>query len=56
MKEPLKRHSFIAAFLALLLGSVFYFNGGDDIQQLNGLTMGTSYQVQIVDMPANIAA
>ena len=56
MNKPLKRNSFIAAFLALFLGSVLFFTGGDDIQQLNGLTMGTSYQVQIVDMPANIAA
>ena len=57
MKELLKRHSFTVTFLVLFLGSVFYFTGGDeDIQQLNGLTMGTSYQVQIVDMPDDIAA
>jgi FAD:protein FMN transferase len=57
MKELLKRHSFTATFLALFLGSVFYFtDGGEDIQQLNGLTMGTSYQIQIVDMPEDIAA
>ena len=57
MKELLKRHSFSATFLVLFLGSVFFFTGdGDDIQQLNGLTMGTSYQVQIVDMPDTISA
>ena len=57
MKELLKRHSFTATFLVLFLGSAFLFTGGgEEIQQLNGLTMGTSYQVQIVDMPADIAA
>lgn len=57
MNELLKRHSFTATFLVLFLGSVFYFTGGgEDIQQLNGLTMGTSYQVQIVDMPEGITA
>ncbi|PCI78999.1 MAG: hypothetical protein COB20_05795 [SAR86 cluster bacterium] len=57
MKELLKRHSSTAIFLLLLLGSVFYFTDrGEDIQQLTGLTMGTSYQVQIVDMPEDIAA
>jgi FAD:protein FMN transferase len=56
MKELLKRHSFSATFLVLFLGSVLIFSGGDDIQQLNGFTMGTSYQVQIVDMPEDIPA
>jgi FAD:protein FMN transferase len=56
MKVLFNRHSFAATFLALILGAVFFFTGGDDIQQLNGLTMGTSYQVQIVDMPEDIAA
>ncbi|GJM14368.1 MAG: FAD:protein FMN transferase [Pseudohongiella sp.] len=57
MNELLKRHSFSATFLALFLGSVFFFTGGgEDIQALNGFTMGTSYQVQIVDMPEDIPA
>ncbi len=57
MKELLKRHSFSATFLVLFLGSVFLFTGGgEEIQQLNGSTMGTSYQVQIVDMPDAITA
>lgn len=57
MKELLKRHSFSATFLVLFLGSVFFFTDGeDDIQQLNGITMGTNYQVQIVDMPEEFAA
>ncbi len=57
MNELLKRHSFTATFLVLFLGSVFYFTGGnEDIQQLNGFTMGTSYRIQIVDMPQDTAA
>jgi len=57
MKELFKRHSFSATFLILLLGSAFFFaQDSGDIQRLNGLTMGTSYQVQIVDMPDDIPA
>lgn len=57
MKELLKRHSFSAIFLVLFLGSVFLFSGADDdIQRLNGFTMGTSYEIQIVDMPEVISA
>tara|TARA_B110000858_G_scaffold124146_1_gene141586 strand:+ start:16800 stop:17858 length:1059 start_codon:yes stop_codon:yes gene_type:complete len=56
MKELLKRHSFSATFLVLFLGSVFFFTGGDnDIQRLNGLTMGTGYQLQLVDIPQDIS-
>ncbi len=57
MNELLKRHSFSATFLVLFLGSVFLFSGGDgEIQRLNGFTMGTSYELQIVDMPEDITA
>ena len=57
MIELLKRHSFSATFLVLFLSFVFFFGGdGEEIQQLNGFTMGTSYQVQIVDMPDTISA
>ncbi len=57
MLELLKRHSFSAAFLILFVGSIFLFGGsGGDIRQLNGFTMGTGYQVQIVDMPEDIGA
>jgi len=56
MKKLLRRYTSTAIFLTFLLGSVFYFVGSDDILQLNGLTMGTSYQVQIVDMPGDIEA
>lgn len=56
MKELLKRHSFSATFLVLFLGYVFFFTGGGgEIQQLSGFTMGTSYQVQVVDMPDGLS-
>ncbi|MBL4581322.1 MAG: FAD:protein FMN transferase [Gammaproteobacteria bacterium] len=52
-----RRHSFVTIFLVLILVSVLYFtDGGEDIQKLSGRTMGTSYQVQIVDMPRELAA
>ena len=56
MEKLLRRYTSTAIFLTFLLGSVSYFVGSDDILQLNGLTMGTSYQVQIVDMPGDIEA
>ena len=56
MKKSLKRLGLTAIFLTFVLGSVFYLTGGDDILQVSGLTMGTSYQVQVVDMPVGIAA
>ena len=56
MKKLLRRYTSTVIFLTFLLGSVLYFVGSDDILQLNGLTMGTSYQVQIVDMPGDIEA
>ena len=56
MKKLLRRYTSTVIFLTFLLGSVLYFVGSDDILQLNGLTMGTSYQVQIVDMPVDIEA
>lgn len=55
MIEILRRHSFSATFLIILFVFVFLSTGGeDDIQQLSGYTMGTTYQVQIVDMPAGV--
>lgn len=57
MKQLLKRHSVSAIFLALFLGSIFLFSGSnDEIQRLDGFTMGTSYELQVVDMPEDISA
>jgi thiamine biosynthesis lipoprotein len=48
----LRRHSLLTTFLAALSAAAILFSGAcDDIQQLTGYTMGTTYQLQIVDMP-----
>jgi thiamine biosynthesis lipoprotein len=48
----LRRHTFSLAFLAALFG-FFYLSGSDDrsIEQLSGLTMGTSYKLQLAHIP-----
>lgn len=52
MIELLRRHSFSITFLVILFAFVFLSTGGEgDIQQLSGYTMGTTYQLQLVDMP-----
>jgi len=57
VKKILRRYSFSIVFLILLAGYAFLFNGSDgEIHRLDGFTMGTSYQVQIVDMPAGIGS
>lgn len=56
MKEILRRHSFSISLLVILVGSVFFFaNRGGGIQRFSGYTMGTTYQIQIVDMPAGLS-
>lgn len=55
MKDLLRRYSVTIAIGVLLLGYVFLRpESGGEIQRLDGFTMGTSYQVQLVDMPAEI--
>ena len=56
MKKSLKLLGLAVVFLTFVLGLVFYATGGDDILRFSGLTMGTSYQVQVVDMPEDIEA
>lgn len=57
MKELLLRYRVSIVILALVLGYVVLSGeSGGEIQQLNGFTMGTSYQVQIVDMPVDISS
>lgn len=56
MREILRNHSFSVAFLAILFGFVFLF--GDDeaqIQRLSGYTMGTTYQLQLVELPPDLS-
>ncbi len=55
MISVLRRHTFSLAFLAALFG-FFYLSNSDDrsIDQLSGLTMGTSYRLQLADVPAEL--
>ena len=56
MIELLRRHVVSISFLAIFLVFVFLSRDGEgDIQQLSGYTMGTTYELQIVDMPEGIA-
>ena len=56
MKETLSRHSFSVAFLFILFGSLYFYIGRESgIQQLSGYTMGTTYQIQLVDMPTELS-
>jgi len=50
----LRRVAFPATFLAALLGLVYFWGTPSPatIRQLSGLTMGTSYRIQLVDLPA----
>jgi thiamine biosynthesis lipoprotein len=52
----LRRHTFSLAFLAALFG-FFYLSGSDDrsIEQLSGLTMGTSYKLQLAHIPEQLS-
>ena len=57
MIEILRRHSFSITFLVILVVFVFLSRDGeDDIHQLSGYTMGTTYQIQIVDMPNRVSS
>ena len=52
MKEILRRHSFSITFLVLLFAFVFLFDdGSSQLERLSGYTMGTSFEVQLVDIP-----
>lgn len=54
MTSGLRRVAFPLAFLAVLLGFLFFWGSSSpaSIRQLSGLTMGTSYRIQLVDLPA----
>lgn len=53
MKEILRQHSFSITFVVVVFGYFLVFAGDDsEIQQLSGFTMGTSYQIQLVKIPA----
>ncbi len=53
MIEILRQHTFSITFVVILF-SYFLFEGAnnDDLHVLNGFTMGTTYQVQLPELPA----
>ncbi|MDA0690056.1 MAG: FAD:protein FMN transferase [Proteobacteria bacterium] len=53
MIEILRQHTFSITFVVILF-SYFLFEGAnnDDLQVLNGFTMGTTYQVQLPELPS----
>ncbi|MFT4862549.1 MAG: thiamine biosynthesis lipoprotein [Pseudohongiellaceae bacterium] len=56
MIDMLRRHPFSLAFVAALFG-FFYLSSSDDrkIEQFSGLTMGTSYQLQLAHIPPQLS-
>ncbi|MDD9889163.1 MAG: FAD:protein FMN transferase [Gammaproteobacteria bacterium] len=54
MNEILRRHSFSIAFLILVVGAIFIMpESGDGLERFSGFTMGTSYEIQLVAIPAS---
>ena len=52
MLEIIRRHSFSIAFFALFGAIIFYEPiEGAVIERFSGFTMGTSYEIQVVDIP-----
>jgi len=53
MTEILRRHAFSITFIAILVAFVFLFDSDQgEITRLTGYTMGTTYDLQLVDVPA----
>lgn len=53
MLDIFRRHSFSITFLVIVLGTVFLLPGTDNNRErFTGFTMGTSYEVQLVGIPA----
>jgi thiamine biosynthesis lipoprotein len=53
MIEILRRYGIAIAFFSVLLMLLFFTSEEDEIQQLAGYTMGTTFQLQFVGMPEN---
>ena len=52
-----RRHGYLITFLVLLfVGILVLVRPSGGIQQLRGYTMGTTYRIQIVDMPAALSS
>ena len=51
MTEILRRHAFSVASIALLLAFVFFYSSDEsEIVRFSGYTMGTTYEVQVVEV------
>ena len=51
MRKILRQHRFSVAFLLVLFAFFFLFSGDDEIYHLPGLTMGTTYDLQLLELP-----
>lgn len=55
MKEILRRHSFSITFLVVLFSYFFLFSSEEnELSRLSGYTMGTTYNLQIVEFPNSV--
>ncbi len=54
MAEIFRRHAFSITFLVILFGFVFFSGGDDELVSLSGFTMGTTFQVQLVEIPPDM--
>lgn len=53
--ELVRRHAFTISFLSIFIVSVFVFTDGETpIQRFSGYTMGTTYEVQLVEFPDGV--
>ena len=54
MRDFFRRHSFSITFVVVLAAIVFYDPSNQEaIARFSGFTMGTSYDIQVVDIPAS---
>lgn len=54
MNEIIRRHAFSITFVVILFGFVLFPGGDDELESLSGFTMGTTFQVQLLDIPAGM--
>lgn len=53
--ELVRRHAFTLGFLSLFIIFVFFYTDDEaTLQRFTGYTMGTSYEVQLVEFPAGV--
>jgi thiamine biosynthesis lipoprotein len=54
MRDILRNHSFSVAFAIILFGFFFLSSDNNETYHLRGFTMGTSYDLQLLELPAQI--